>query len=96
MSDVVLEVNERWLYVNLRADGMYISRTTEAVRRLNRGCGDRLIEDELLEDALVHIEYCQLSAEELVRWCAGRGLTRREFEIKYLLTKEESAEFFGG
>jgi hypothetical protein len=95
MELVQREVRDDWLYLNLRPEGMYVSRSTRAAREQDLGCGDMVVVDDLSQTTLLHVEYCQLTPEALVKWCSEQGLSRREFEILYLISPRESAALFG-
>lgn len=75
------EPNEARIYVNLRPDGMFVSRATAASRSFGL-CGGDLVLAEA-EQAPITIEYCQLSPAQFLAHRLAQGLDPEAYAERY-------------
>lgn len=89
------KIDQERIYVNLREGGLYVSRSTDALRRLKKSCGDHLVDDLRDRGTNYVIEYCHLSPAEFRAYRLGLELEQPAFAERYGLTVEAVLRFEG-
>lgn len=89
------KICEERIYVNLRDDGLHVSRSTDASRRRNWSCGDQVVDHPHDQTTRYVIEYCQLSPATFRAYRLARELEQPAFAERYGLTIEAVLRYEG-